>query len=146
MYSPIRLLILSASRFSRFISQFIILCDKRLTGPCVKYILYNLVILFQYSHWYSVCLLAGMAELHPEECRTCLYRVGQWRQVGNSDLLSAILSPRSSTSSLSFQPYPIGHFPISPSLDHITAPQAPTVPEVLVMDLHHQSLIGGVEG
>ncbi len=33
-----------------------------------------------------------MAELHPEECRSSLYRVGQRRQVGNSDLLNVVLS------------------------------------------------------
>lgn len=48
--------------------------------------------------------LAGMAELHPEECRSRLYRVGQRRQVGNSDLLNVVLSPCSGTSSLSFEP------------------------------------------
>lgn len=76
-----------------YYSQFIILFDKRFTGLCVKFTFYNLVKLFQYCHWYCVFSVAGMAELHPEECRSSLYRVGQRRQVGNSDLLSAVLSP-----------------------------------------------------
>lgn len=67
-----------------------------------------------------------MAELHPEECRSSLYWVGQRRQVGNSDLLTAYLSNLQSN-------LPISHFLVSPSPDHITAPQAPKIPEALVM-------------
>lgn len=104
---------------------------KRFTGPCLKCTI--TLKLFLHCHWYCVCLHAGMAELHPEECRSSLYRVGQRRQVCSSDLLSAVLSLCSSTSSLSFQPLPIRHFPISPFMDQITVPQALKIPKALVM-------------
>lgn len=52
-------------------------------------------------------LLAGMAKLHPEECRSCLYRAGQRRQVGDAT-------------------YPfifaISQFPVSPVLHHLADP------------------------
>lgn len=41
------------------------------------------------DHWYCFYSLAGMAELHPEECRSRLYRAGQRRQVGDTTSLSA---------------------------------------------------------
>lgn len=108
-------------------------CAKSFTGLCLKLILNDVAKFILAVCWYCVCLLAGMAELHPEECRSRLHRVGQWGQVGNSGLLTAVHSPCSSTSSLSFHPLCIDHFPISPSPNHITAPQAPNIPETLVM-------------
>lgn len=59
---------------------------------------------------HCLCLLAGMAELHPEECGSSLYRVGQWGQVGDTTF--------SFISSL----FAISHFPVSPVLHHFTVP------------------------
>ena len=86
-----------------------------------------------------------MAELHPEECRSRLHRVGQRRQVGNSDMLNAVLSAETLLpSSLSIQPLPISHFPISPFLDHTSAPKDPQglTDRVAVQDSGQQSMIG----
>lgn len=59
---------------------------------------------------HCLCLLAGMAKLHPEECRPSLYRVGQWGQVGDT------------TYSLISSLFAISHFPVSPVLHHFMEP------------------------
>lgn len=51
-----------------------------------------------------------MAKLHPEECRSSLYRVGQRRQVGDTTYRF-----RSSF-------FAISYFPLSPGLHHFTDP------------------------
>lgn len=62
------------------------------------------------DHQYCLYLLAGMAELHPEECRSRLYRVGQRRQV--SDTTYRFISSL----------FTIGHFPVSPVLHRFADP------------------------
>lgn len=62
------------------------------------------------SHCYCLCLLAGMAKLHPEECRSSLYRVGQWGQV--SDTTYSFISSL----------FAISCFPVSPVLHHFMDP------------------------
>lgn len=55
-------------------------------------------------------LLAGMAKLHPEECRSRLYRAGQRRQVGDATypFISSLFA--------------ISQFPVSPVLHHRADP------------------------
>lgn len=119
------------------------------TAPCVKCTLCNSVKLFQCRSSHCVFPIAGMAELHPEECRSRLHRVGQRRQVGNSDMLNAVLSAEPLLpSSLSIQPTST-HQPLSnvtiPGSHH--SPSAPKDPQsltdrVAVQDSGQQSMIG----
>lgn len=51
--------------------------------------------------------------------------------VNEGRYVTAVFSPRSSTSSLSLQPQLSCHFPISPSFGHIEAPQHPEIPQVM---------------
>lgn len=93
-----------------------------------------------------VCSLTGMAELHPEECRSRFYRVGQRRQVGHAHLPRAVFSPHSITS-LSFQSLPtsnFSNFAILPSHHSPSGPQDPQGPcdRVAISD----SGGGGLEG
>lgn len=96
-------------------------------------------MLFQCSHWYCVCVFflqewqnsiqknAGLAFIE-------LVNEGRWVTLTcKLPLPPPSLPPCSSISSLSFQPQPVGLFPISLSLDHITAPQALKVPQAPLM-------------
>lgn len=93
-----------------------------------------------------VCLLAGMAELHPEECRLSVHWAGQWRQVGDSDI-SAVLSSCPSTSSLSSHssvPFQ-SHHPWITS-NHLRPKDCHSpFEQVATQDFAQQSMFGGVK-
>lgn len=89
-----------------------------------------------------VCSLTGMAELHPEECRSRFYRVGQRRQVGHAHLPRAVFFLLTASLHYLSNLYPPATFLISPFFHHITVPQGPC-DRVAISDSGPKSMMVG---